>query len=196
MIGKKSPVRQQPHTGAGDIWPADRLEVDPFALPVRYELPGRTVLERALGTRWAVTLYRDHIVFWRDARFSHVPARVLPLEEFDGVVATAGPAGRFGRRVAINLVSVRHGLGIPLYVAGHADDAAARWDAWGRSLGLSARVVLADGSLRDPVGMLGSVLCCAPMPRRSRSRRATRRFRTAWSACLPDTYDRGQPKDL
>lgn len=182
MIGKKSPVQRQPHIGAKDIWPVDRLEVDPFALPVRYELPGRTALERALRTTWAVTLYRDHVVLWRDGRFSNVPARVLPLGEFDAVVATTGIAGYHGSRIAINLVSTRHGLSVPLYVADHADDAAALWDAWGRSLGLPVRVVLADGSLRDPVGMLGSVLCGAPMPRRTRSRWATRRFKPVWSA--------------
>ncbi len=181
MIGKTSPVQRQPHIGAKDVWPVDRLEVDPFALPVRYELPGRTVLERALGTKWAVTLYRDHVVLWRDARFSRVPARVLPLEEFEAVVATTGTAGDHGSRIAINLVSARHGLSVPLYVADHTDAAAARWEAWGRSLGLPVRACEPDGSLRDPVGMLGSVLCGAPMPRRSRGRWATRRFKPVWS---------------
>lgn len=181
MIGKKIPVRGQPHIEMNDSWPLGQLDVDPFALPVRYELPGRTVFERALGSKRTVTLYRDHLVFWENAAFTNRPARVIPMGDFDAVVAVTGYARDGTFRIAISLVSARHDLTIPVYIADHTDDAAARWYAWARSLGLPVRTVEDDGSLHDPLSMLGSVMCGQAQPRRARAGSASRHFKQAWS---------------
>ena len=182
MTGNKIPVQGQPHIEKRDIWPLEQLEVDPFALPVRYELPGRTMVERAFGSKWAVTLYRDHLVLWQGARFKRRLPRVISLADFDAVIATTGYARNGAFRIAINLVSARHHLEIPVYVADHTADAAARWDAWGRSLGLPVRTVEADGTLNDPLGMLGSVICGNALPRRARGGAASRHFKPVWSS--------------
>ncbi len=181
MIGNEIPVQGQPHIDKKGIWPLEQLEMDPFALPVRYELPGRTMVERAFGTKWAITLYRDHLVLWQGAKFKRSQPRVIPLSDFDAVIATTGYV-RGAFRIAVNLVSARHDLEIPVYIADHTDHAAARWDAWARSLGLPVRTVDAEGTLNDPLGMLGSVICGRALPRRVRGGTASRHFKPAWSS--------------
>ncbi len=175
MIGFKYPAPKKARIEHDTFWPDCQLHVDPFNLPVRYELPGRTAFERAVGATWAVTLYKSHIVLWRDGPLRRAKPFVMPLEEFDAV-AIAGGYARSGKfRIAVNLQSKKHELSIPLYVADHSDDAAAYWQAWGRSLGLPVRVSGPDGSLTDPLKRLGSVVVGQALPRRASRQAAQRR---------------------
>ncbi len=175
MIGFKNPAPKQARIEHDTFWPDCQLTVDPFNLPVRYELPGRTAFERAIGARWTVTLYKNHIVLWRDGPLWRTDPLVVPLAVFDAVVLAGGHArsGRF--RIAVILQGKNGGLSVPLYVADHSDDVAAYWQAWGRSLGLPVRVSAPDGSLKDPLKKLGSVVVGRALPRRAPGQGAARR---------------------
>ena len=178
MIGFKNPAPKKARIEHDAFWPDCQVHVDPFNLPVRYELPGRTAFERAVGAKWAVTLYKDHVVVWRDAPLTRVKPLVLELTEFDAVVIAGGYAKSGSFRIAVNLLSNSRKLSIPLYVADHSDDVASYWQAWGRSLGLPVRVVGPDGALTDPLKKLGHVVVGRTLPRRASNQGVQRRCNT------------------
>ncbi len=116
----------------------------------------------------------------------------LPISVFRGVVI------RLKQRddeppSAIDVV-LEHGdpaLSLPLFSSETADEIVAKWQAWGRVLGLPLLVAERDGSLREPFARIGAVLIEAPARRRRRRttvsrRRPSIRLRRR-AASLPDT---------
>src|SRR5690606_35438786 len=117
MLGIKSPLPIPKCDETDVFWPTCGLHVDPFCLPVRYELPGRTFFERAAGVKWAVTLYRDHVVLWRDAKFmAHEPV-VVPMAEFESVTVRAAQTDDATFRMTICLRNTVRGMEIPVFSA-------------------------------------------------------------------------------
>lgn len=172
MIGFANPVPIPTSDDEDVFWPTCGLHVDPMALPVRYELPGRTFFERAAGVSWAVTLYRDHMVLWRKALFGHRDPLVVPMSEFEAITVRAARSEDGAFRIAIFLRSTVHGMDIPVYAADHTADAAALWDAWGRVLDLPLEIVDADGTRRTPGGVLPPEAAIGRIARRAGDRRA------------------------
>lgn len=184
MIGFSGPVPIPSRNESDVFWPACGLHVDPQRLPVRFELPGHTFLERALGITWAVTLYRDHLVLWRAAPLTqHVPL-VLGLAGFDSVTVRAAQPDSETFRIAIFLAHSGLDMEIPVYAADHTDDVAALWHAWGRSLDLPLELVDADGIRRTPGGATPPAAAIGRLARRAHARSAARR--PTGGRALPD----------
>jgi len=175
MLGFKSPAPIPKCDETDVFWPTCGLHVDPTCLPVRYELPGRTYFERAAGVKWAVTLYRDHIVLWRDAAFMRHEPIVVPMAEFESVAVRAAQADGDRFRMTISLRNTVRGMEIPVYSADHTADVAALWDAWGRTLDLPLEIVDADGTIRTPGDALPREAAIGRVVRRVRDRRAVQR---------------------
>lgn len=175
MLGFKSPV-PIPKCDESDVfWPTCGLHVDPAGLPVRYELPGRTYFERAAGVKWAITLYRDHIVLWRDAAFMRHEPIVVPMAEFESVTVRAAQPEPGSFRMTISLRNTVRGMEIPVYSADHTADVAALWDAWGRALDLPLEIVDADGTIRTPGDAMPPEAVVGRVARRVHDRRAAQR---------------------
>ncbi len=179
MIGSQNPAPEKARIERDAFWPAARLSVDPFRLPVRFELPGRTAFERVVGIRHAITLYPDHMVVWRNSPFVRHAPRVVPMDEFSAVVLDGGYTSRGEFRMAVRLESERHGLSVPVHVVDSTDELAAVWQAWGRSLRLPVRIRGGDGVLREPGHSMGGVALGPAMPRRPASDEARRRGQAA-----------------
>lgn len=175
MLGFKSPAPIPKCDETDVFWPTCGLHVDPKCLPVRFELPGRTYFERAAGVKWAVTLYHDHIVLWRDAAFiSHDPI-VVPMAEFESVTVRAAQPAPDSFRMTISLRNTVRGMEIPVYSASHTGDVAALWDAWGRTLDLPLEIVDADGTIRTPGDSMPPDVAVGRVARRVHDRRAVQR---------------------
>lgn len=138
--------------------------LDPFALPVSYFQPGTT--GRSSG-RAAVTLHRDHAVVTRPGRDGIV---TIPVNSFRGI-AVRMEASPYSDTLAVvlELNHIDPALSITLVVANDPADVVADWQAWSRSLGLPMLLFEADGSVVEPVPLMGQVLLYRTRPRRRRA---------------------------
>ena len=119
----------------------DRIEIDPQAIAVEREVLGRRSVRQTVG-----------------------------LQDFAGVAIRAERLGDNDDSFAIS-VNLHHNdpeLCIPLHVSFDMDDVNARWQSWGRLLGLPLLLPALDGSWREPVQRLGKLDVNPPVARPTR----------------------------
>lgn len=168
------------HSEPGDAaahWAVEPFDLDPFALPVRYDV-------RLAGPSGQYLQAIDRIVI--GARTVAVQRRYLDIglsikrlkvAEFLGVAIRVsphgGPEGEFVTSVNLHHSEQRYCL--PLHLAFDYDNAGARWQNWSRFLGLPMLLPALDGSWREPFERLGKIRANETIPRRTKIYLASRR---------------------
>jgi Family of unknown function (DUF6101) len=138
--------------------------LDPFALPLRFEVPDHTADERVRQ----VELHRERVVLRRALRGIKMAVN-LPVAAYLGVaIRVEPPSPEADGAVAVVLEHRDPALSLPLYRAADGGDIVAEWQAWGRALALPLLVAEADGSLREPFERMGAVRTDTPVARRRR----------------------------
>jgi len=155
---------------------ASRL--DPFSLPVRFEVADEAADERLR----VVDLHRERVVLRRSLRGMRM-ALNLPLSAFRGVaIRLTGQADELPTAIAVVLEHGDPALSLPLYASSESDDIVAEWQCWGRVLGLPLLIAERDGSLREPFTSIGALRIEPPTWRRRRRTAIARRrpYRLLW----------------
>ena len=134
------------------------IRLDPKSLPVRFSTrvqgPSRPVVA-------SVVLDRERVVMKRP--LAGIDATVAcPLSAFRGVAVrmSVDPVTDEIRTV-VELMHRDPAMSIPLVSRedlGDAEDIAADWQAWGKALGLPLLVVEGDGTIREALSKVGSVV--------------------------------------
>jgi hypothetical protein len=147
------------------------LRLDPFALPVRFEVADEAADERLR----IVDLHRERVVFRRSVRGMRM-ALNMPVASFRGVaIRLLGQADNNPFSIAVVLEHGDPALSLPLYASAESDDIVAEWQSWSRVLGLPLLVAEGDGTLREPFKRLGAVRVEKPTLRRRRRNAIARR---------------------
>ncbi len=159
--------------------------LDPFALPLRFEVADRSGDERVQ----LVELQRERVVLrraWGGAK----TVLELPVASYLGVAIRLEPPTRTtAGAVALVLEHPDPRLSLPLCRTHDLTDIIAEWRAWGHALRLPLLVGEADGGLRAPLAPLGAVAAGLPIARRrrrtARTARRTARRRRSGAATAP-----------
>ena len=153
------------------------LRLDPLSLPVRYA----TEDVRADGRSRIVEIDHNRVLVMRSVSGVRMRLRI-PLDGFLGVAVRILAAGESGHdAVAITLEHRDPALSVALHIAEEFDDATAEWQLWGRVLGRPLLVADIDGTLREPLKMLGALMVNEGAVRRRR-RTPLRKRRPYFSA--------------
>jgi hypothetical protein len=154
-------------TGNGRALPAGSSRderLDPFALPLRFEVSDTTADERVRS----IELTHERVVLRRRVR-GMLMAVNLPVKSYLGVaVRIEPPAGAAESAVALVLEHRDSALSLPLYRDHDGADIVAEWQSWARVLRLPLLIADADGRLREPFERIGALGVAAPIRRRRR----------------------------
>ena len=154
-------------TAVGRVTPAGSSRderLDPFALPVRFEVRDQAADERIRS----VELTRERVVMHRAVRGIKMAVN-LPVAAYLGIaLRMEQPSATTPGAVAIVLEHRDPGLSLTLYRASDGDDIVAEWQAWGRALSLPLLVAEPDGRLREPFARIGALHIASPLARRRR----------------------------
>jgi Family of unknown function (DUF6101) len=156
--------------------------LDPFALPLRFEVADRSGDERVQ----LVELQRERVVLrraWGGAK----TVLELPVASYLGVaIRLEPPTHSTTGAVVLVLEHPDPRLSLPLCRTRDLTDIIAEWQTWGHALRLPLLVGEADGGLRAP---LGAVAAGPPIARRrrrtARTARRTARRRRSVAATAP-----------
>jgi hypothetical protein len=147
------------------------LRLDPFALPVRFEVADAAADE----CRRVVDLHRERVVLRRSVGGMRM-ALNMPVASYRGVaIRLSGEADCPPSEIAVVLEHDDPALSLPLFSAPDSDEIVAEWQSWGRVLGLPLLVADGDGALREPFARLGAVRIEVPTWRRRRRSAIARR---------------------
>jgi hypothetical protein len=154
-------------TAVGRPTPAgsSRVErLDPFSLPVRFEVGDQPVDDRAR----CVVLTSERVVLCRAVR-GMAMAIELPVTAYLGVALRMEPPEN-GSAGAVSVVLEHRdpALSLPLYRATDGSDVVAEWQSWARVLRMPLLVAETDGRLREPFPRIGAVRIASPIRRRRR----------------------------
>lgn len=130
-----------------------------------------------MGARDRIRIEGGMIAVEREVlgRRSHV--REYRAEDFTGVAIRAAIIEHEGDRFAIS-VNLHHTdpeLCIPLHMSFDMSDVNARWQSWGRALGLPLLMPAPDGGWREPVQRFGKLTVAAAFARQPRKSLGGRR---------------------
>lgn len=175
--------RQTQPQGLAARWQPVPLDVNPFQLPARFNLSVKNAPGQAL-TDWdhiivspgMVTIDRDVPGLGR-CRSDHA------IEDFSGISVRmeACDESRDTLAVTVNLHHEDPALCLPLFVAFDLDVAGARWQSWGRVLGLPLLVPAPDGTWQEAIDRLGKLSVNRAYPREARLSLKSRRSMVALS---------------
>jgi len=153
------------------------LRLDPLGLPVRYV----TEDESADGHSRIVDIDHNRVLLLRSVSGVRMRLRI-PLDGFLGVAVRILIADKNDPcAAAITLEHRDPALSVALHIANDFDDIAAEWQLWGRVLGRPLLVADPDGTLREPLKMLGALMVDEGTKRRRR-RTPLRKRRPYFSA--------------
>ena len=130
------------------------LRLDPLALPIRFSAEDTA----ADGRMRTVEIDRDRVLVHRTVRGVRMRLN-LPLAAFLGVAVRLMPA-RIEQDDAIAIVLEHRDstLSVPLHIASETDSVVADWQLWGRVLRQRLLVAEGDGTLREPIAMIGPLM--------------------------------------
>lgn len=173
-------MRRQTHSSVlPDDWAFQPLDIDPFHLPIRYNLPLSGAAGQYFSGRDEIVLGRRSVTVRRVICGATLSFKRFALSEFEGVAiriaAYVGPEGK--HQVAINLHHEDPALCLPLYMDYDLDIAGPRWQALGRMLRLPLMVPVPDGSWAKPFEPEEPALLAYAIPRNPKLALASRRPR-------------------
>ena len=184
--------RQTKPQGLAARWPARPLDIDPFRLPARFSLPVRTISGRILRARDRIEIDPTIIAVEREVMGHRSVRQTVGLQDFSGVAIRAELIGENEDRFAMS-VNLHHDdpeLCIPLHVSFDMSDVNARWQSWGRALGLPLLLPALDGSWQEPVQRLGKLEVNPPLARAARLRLSGRK------SCMSSIRETGHGGDM
>ncbi|MEC9367162.1 MAG: DUF6101 family protein [Pseudomonadota bacterium] len=169
--------RQTKPQGLAARWLARPLDIDPYQLPARFDLPVQSAPDRARRPLDRIEINPQSVAVERESAAGAAIRHQLPLAAFAGVAIRMEPMGEGSENfaVSINLHHDDPDLCIPLHVAYDLNDANARWQSWGRTLGLPLLLPALDGGWHEPLDRLGKVKVSRPCTRPPRKVLAPRR---------------------
>ncbi len=158
-------------------WPVREMDVDPFRLPARFNLPVKSISGKLLRARDRILIDPAAIAIEREVLGASATRKRLPLEEFSGVAIRAELVGQDGDvfAVSVNLHHEDPELCIPLHMSFDMSEVSARWQSWARALRLPLLLPALDGSWREPVERLGKVTVGPAHMRNARKALSARR---------------------
>lgn len=167
-------MRRQTHKqGLAARWRTTPLDVNPFQLPARFVLDVRDDAGRLLTARDKVIIQPKLIIIEREVHGDHgacVARDEHAIADFAGIAIRidqiAGRDNAFA--VSVNLHHDDPDLCIPLHLAFDMCDASARWQSWGKVLGLPLLLPARDGTWQEPFQRLGRLLVDRAYNRRRR----------------------------
>ena len=169
-------MRRQTHSqGLAARWQPVPLDVNPFQLPARFTLSVQNASGKALSDWDHVIIRQGSILIEQMSDDRPVFHCDYPIEAFTGLTFRIEAHGRRPESVAVS-VNLHHDnpdCCIPLHVAFDMSDAGARWQSWGRVLGLPLLLPDDDGGWREAHERIGKLLL----------RRAFERDRGLWLNC-------------
>lgn len=185
-------MRRQTNTqpGLAARWPVRPMDVDPFQLPARFSLPVKSVAGKLMGARDRIRIEGGRIAVEREVLGRRAIVREYRAQDFSGVAIRAALVGENGDTFAVS-VNLHHAdpeLCIPLHMSFDMNDVNARWQSWGRALGLPLLAPSPDGTWREPVARLGRLAVGPAFGRQARKALAGRR---SWMSALRETGRRG-----
>jgi hypothetical protein len=156
-------VRRQLAVGRSISAGSSRIErLDPFTLPVRFELNDQTADEQVR----AVEISLERVVL-RRAVHGMLMAVNLPVSAYLGVsLRTEFDDGISPGLFAVVLEHPDPSLSLPLYHSIESTDIIAEWQTWARVLSVPLLIADADGKLREPFSRLGALRISPPIRRR------------------------------
>ncbi|MGD9866514.1 MAG: DUF6101 family protein [Hyphomicrobiales bacterium] len=168
--------RQTKPQGLAARWLARPLDIDPYQLPARFDLPVHAAQDRARRTLDRIEINPQTIAVEREGSAGVAIREQLPLAAFSGVAIRMEPVGDDSESFAVS-VNLHHedpDLCIPLHVAFDLMEVNARWQSWGRALGLPLLVPGLNGAWVEPLQRIGKVRvsrACMRPPRKVLSAR-------------------------
>jgi hypothetical protein len=163
--------RQADIRGINPVWESRAQRLDPFALPVSFEVADVA----ADGRVRFVELTRERVVLRRAVRGMRMAVN-LSVASYLGVALRIEPPKENAEgAVALVLEHRDPALSLPLYRADEGTEVVAEWQSWGRMLNLPLLVAEPDGGLREPFKRIGALRIEKAGPRRRR--RSTLRAR-------------------
>ncbi|MFQ5625827.1 MAG: DUF6101 family protein [Methyloligellaceae bacterium] len=166
----------QPH-GLAARWPLCPIDLDPFGLPVRYNLPVDCDADHAREARDLIEITQNSIIVVHEVASAPAVKRTLDLEDFSGVAIRIESLVEVidGFAISVNLHHPDPKLCFPLYMSYDMNEVGARWQSWGRTLKLPLLLPETDGGWREAVERFGKLKVKPPCQRHSRLMLATRR---------------------
>ena len=159
----------QPH-GLAARWVMSPVDIEPYALPVRYVLTVMSDEDHARDARDLIEINRGTIAV--EHQVSGVPSvsRNLPLEDFLGIAIRIESLddGHDGFAISVNLHHPDPKLCFPLHMSYDMSDVCARWQSWGNTLTLPLLLPALDGSWREPIDRFGKLKVNPPHVRPAR----------------------------
>ena len=148
----------QPH-GLAARWRMSELDLDPYALPVRYALTVMSDEDHARDACDFVEINRGAITVEHQVSGDSSVKRTLSLEDFLGIAIRIESLddGHDGFAISVNLHHPDPKLCFPLFMSYDMDDVGARWQSWGNALGLMLLLPALDGSWREPIERFGKL---------------------------------------
>jgi len=159
----------QPH-GLAARWVMSPMDLDPYALPVRYALTVMSDAEDARDACDLIEINQGSIAV--EHQVSGVPSvsRTLPLENFLGIAIRIESLddGHDGFAISVNLHHPDPKLCFVLHMSYDMSDVCARWQSWGNALKLPLLLPSLDGSWREPIDRFGKLKVNPPYVRPAR----------------------------
>lgn len=148
-------------------WSDGEIDADPFDLPAQLAIRPTAMLSRAAGFIRYATIYRDAVKATDSSPIFGLFHWSEPLSAFRGIALRVAWRDASGDSPVI-LVDLLHAKddrrSVTLHASFDGADAAARWRAWGRALGLPLLLEDQDGALREAERRLGSLRIDTPQP--------------------------------
>jgi hypothetical protein len=151
--------RQTDSQGASTRWVVQPLDIDPFYLPVRYNLFRCGLAGDVFAAQEQVIVGARSIALQSQYLGHDLNLRRFNLSDFKGVAIRISPfdgvEGEFV--ISVNLHHHSAALCIPLHVSFALDDVNARWQSWARVLRLPLLLPSLDGGWSEPIDKLGKL---------------------------------------
>lgn len=171
--------RQTKQQGLAERWSAHQMDIDPFRLPAQFSLPVKTMAGRLLRACDRIEIEPAAIAIEREMLGARCVRQEIALDEFSGVAIRAELIGEDEDifAISVNLHHENPEFCIPLHVSFDMSDVNARWQSWGRALGLPLLLPSPDGTWCQPVEKLGKISVSSAIQRKPRKMLASRRSR-------------------
>jgi len=159
----------QPH-GLAARWVMSELDLDPYAMPVRYALTVMSDEDHAPDACDLVEINRGAITVEHQVSGDPLVKRTLSLEDFLGIAIRIESLddGHDGFAISVNLHHPDPKLCFPLFMSHDMGDVGARWQSWGNAFGLPLLLPALDGSWSEPIERFGKLKVNPPYVRPAR----------------------------
>ena len=184
--------RQTKPQGLASRWPVRPMDIDPFQLPVKFAVPVNSVSGKLFRAQDKVEIENGSVTVEREVMGARSVREKVSLEDFSGVAIRAELIGENEDvfAVSVNLHHEDPELCIPFYIAFDIDEVNARWQSWGRTLGLPLLLPTPGGTWCEPFERIGKLVVKPALMRHPRKMLQHRR------SCISAFREGGERKRM